>query len=107
MKRDLYLIAAAGIFSILPITFFFMEPNINGACKWKVQSLLRDEGFSMPETTILMPSSRKHGGSRAARAWADRADMKDLIRFWRKVNNFRWVIGGVAAMLSGFASLAM
>ncbi len=107
IQRLLYLAAAVGIFSILPITFFYMEPGINGALKWKVQSLLKDEGFSMPQTSIFMPSSRKHGGTLASRKWADQSSMRDLILFWRSINNVRWVVGGLAAILSGYASLAM
>lgn len=103
----LYLLAALSIFSILPITFFYMEPGINGAAKWKVQCLLKDEGFSMPETKIWKPSSLKHGGTQESRRWAERTSMRELIVFWRKVNNFRWVVGGVAAGLSGWATLGL
>lgn len=103
----LYLAAALAIFSILPITFVYMEPGINGASKWKVQSLLKDEGFWMPDTTIFMPSSKKHGGTVASRRWAERSSMEDLIRFWRSVNNVRWVIGGLAAVFSGMATFGV
>ena len=106
-RRNCYIAAAIGIFSILPITFFYMEPGINGASKWKVQALLRDEGFSMPETSILMPSSVKHGSTAESRRWAERSEMRDLIRFWQGVNNVRWVIGGLAAGLSGWATFAV
>lgn len=106
VKRNCYIAAALGIFSILPITFFYMEPGINGASKWKVQSLLKSDGFSMPDTKIYMPSSRKHGGTQESREWAEGTGMKDLIKFWQKVNNVRWVIGGVAALLSGYATFA-
>lgn len=105
-QRNVYLAAAMCIFSILPITFLYMEPGINGAAKWKTQTLLRDEGFSLPETTIFMPSARKHGGTQASRRWAEKTDMKELVLFWRYVNNFRWVIGGIAAVLSGYATLS-
>lgn len=44
-----------------------IEPGINGAAKWKTPTLLNDEGFSLPETTIFMPSARKHGGTQASR----------------------------------------
>lgn len=104
--RGLYIMAAIGIFSILPITFFYMEPGINGACKWKVQSLLKDEGFSLPETSVFVPSSVKHGSTQESRRWAEGSEMKALIQFWQRVNNVRWVIAGAAAVLSGFASLA-
>lgn len=106
-QRDLYMAAGLAIFSVLPITFFYMEPGINGATKWKVQSLLREDGFHLPDTSIWMPSSRKHGSTAASRRWGEEWSMKELIVFWRKVNNVRWVIGGVAAGLSGWATLAM
>jgi len=105
-KRNAYCAAALAIFSILPITFFFMEPGVNGACKWKVQTLLQDEGFSMPKTPLWMPSSVKHGSTDKSRRWAESTNMKDLIRSWQRVNNFRWAIAGVSMILSGYASLA-
>lgn len=106
-KRLLYFIAALGIFSIAPITFLYMEPGINGASKWKVEMLLKDEGVKpMPETSVFVPSAHKHGGTQASRRWAEKTSMKDLILFWKFVNNFRWVIGFVAAMASGFATFS-
>lgn len=105
-RRNLYLAAAACIFSILPITFFYMEPGVNGASKWKVQSLLKDEGFSMPETSVWVPSSVKHGSTLGSRKWAESSSMESLIRFWQRINNVRWVIAGTAMMLSGYATLA-
>ncbi|KAK3047970.1 hypothetical protein LTR09_010645 [Extremus antarcticus] len=104
ITRYCYVVAAVAVFSILPITFFFMEPGINGALKWKVQSLLKDEGFNLPETSIFVPSSVKHGSTQSSRRWAEGTDMKSLIGFWQSVNNVRWVIAGLAAMLSGYAT---
>ena len=107
-QRFCYAFAAAGIFSILmPITFFYMEPGINGACKWKVQSLLKDEGFSMPETTIWKPSAHSHGATRKSRRWAERSSMKDLILHWRSVNNLRWILGGFVALASGWGTFSL
>lgn len=103
-QRNCYVVAALGIFSILPITFFYMEPGINGASKWKVQSLLKDEGFSMPDTPIYLPKATANGGTQASRRWAEKSDMKELILFWRKVNNWRWAIAGLAAAVSGYAT---
>lgn len=103
-KSNIYIAAAVAIFSILPITFFYMEPGINGASKWKVQSLLKDEGFNLPDTSRFVPSSVKHGSTQSSRRWAETTDMKDLILFWQKINNVRWVIAGVAATLSGYAT---
>lgn len=105
--RNFYIAAAVGIFSIMPITFLYMEPGINGASKWKVQTLLKDEGFSMKDTTIYYPSVNRHGSTQASRRWAEKTDMKELILFWRRVNNWRWVIAGVAAGLSGYATFGM
>ncbi|KAK3615405.1 hypothetical protein LTR56_026613 [Elasticomyces elasticus] len=96
-QRTAYIVAALSIFSILPITFLYMEPGINGASKWKVQTLLGDEGFSMKETTWWFPSAFRHGSTLASRQWAEQTDMKDLILFWRRVNNWRWVIANAAA----------
>lgn len=106
-QRNLYIAAAISIFSILPITFFYMEPGINGASKWKVQTLLKDEEFKMEDTTIYYPSAHRHGSTQSSRRWAEQTDMKDLILFWRSVNNWRWVIAGVAAGLSGYATFSL
>ena len=106
-RRSCYIAAAASIFSILPITFFYMEPGINGAIKWKAQTLLKDEGFNLPETSIFMPSSVKHGSTQSSRRWAEGTDMKRLIQVWQSVNNVRWVIAGVAAALSGYATFVL
>lgn len=106
-QRNLYIAAAVGIFSVLPLTFFYMEPGINGALKWKVETLLKDEGYSMKETTALVPSAHRHGSTESSRRWAEKTDIKELILFWRWVNNCRWVIAGVAAGLSGYATFSL
>ncbi|KAM3423521.1 hypothetical protein BST61_g949 [Cercospora zeina] len=106
-QRLSYIFAAAGIFSILvPITFFVMEPGINGACKWKVQSLLKDENFSMPETTLWKPSAYKHGGTQKSRRWAEKTSTKELVLYWRWMNVFRWILAGLAGVASGWATFA-
>lgn len=101
-----YALAAACIFAIAPITFLYMEPGINGALKWKVQTLLKEDGFRMKETKIWFPHAHRHGSTQASRRWAERTEIKELILFWRYINNFRWVLGGVAAVLSGWATLS-
>ena len=105
-QRNAYLAAAVGIFSILPITFLYMEPGINGACKWRVQMLLADEGFRLRETTVWFPSAHRQGATQASRAWAERTEMRGLILFWRRVNDWRWVIAFAAAAASGWATLS-
>jgi len=89
---------------ILPVTLLFFEPGINGACKWKVQSLLRDEGFEMPEGNGR-PSPFLHTASESSRQWADKSEMKDLVATWGTVNHGRWALGILAAAVSGLASL--
>ncbi|KAL2135727.1 hypothetical protein VTI74DRAFT_7244 [Chaetomium olivicolor] len=98
----LYLTAAALTFSILPITFCYMEPGINGACKWKVAGLLRDEGFSMPEggAGLVRAGVARHSASEEAKRWADGSDMKDLVGCWVRRNHGRWVIGVGAGVVS-------
>ncbi|KAK0264336.1 hypothetical protein LTR91_009382 [Friedmanniomyces endolithicus] len=103
-QRIAYIVAALCIFSILPITFFYMEPGINGATKWKVQMLLKDEGFGMKDTTVWYPSAHRQGGTLASRRWAERTGIRELILFWRRVNNWRWGIAFVAAVASGWAT---
>jgi hypothetical protein len=105
-QRVAYVLAAASIWSILPMTFLYFEPGINGACKWKVESILKDEGFSMPESTrILPPSTVKHSATESAKKWAARTSLKELVEFWGKVNHVRWVVALAAAAASGYATL--
>jgi hypothetical protein len=105
-SRNLYIAAAVGIWSILPITFFYMEPGINGASKWKVESLLKDEGFKMEKTTWWYPSAHRHGSTQASRRWAEGTDMRSLIVYWRKVNNWRAVVALLAGVGSGVATFS-
>lgn len=58
------ILAAMGIWSIIPYTFFYMEPNINGARKWKAQGLPKKEGGTMEENER---ATRKHGATPDAR----------------------------------------
>jgi hypothetical protein len=81
-----------------------MEPGINGAGKWKAESLLRDEGLSMEENGRGMPDVRKHTATPAARKWAEGKEMKDIVQRWSEINGWRWMITSVAAVASGAAS---
>ncbi|KAI5367669.1 hypothetical protein Slin15195_G028000 [Septoria linicola] len=106
-QRYSYLFAACSIFSILmPITFFYMEPGINGACKWKVQLLLKEEGFMMPDTTIWKPSAHCHGGTQKSREWAEKTSIIELMLFWRKINNLRWILAALATIASAWATFS-
>lgn len=102
----LYAAATLIYLAVLPMTFFYMEPGVNGAAKWKVQSLLKDEGFSMPDGSIFRPSAQRHAASRASRRWAERVEMKDIVQLWVRINNVRWVMAAVSAGLSGYATLS-
>ncbi len=104
LQQNLYIAATIAMGSVLPITFLFFEPGVNGACKWKVQSLLRDEGFEMPPFNGL-PSSVRHSATASTKAWADKTDMSELVSTWGQLNHGRWIIGLLAAGLSGFATL--
>jgi hypothetical protein len=119
--RTLHLAAAALTLSIPPITVLYLEPGINGACKWKVQQILREDGFSMPGAG---EESSSHGGddggigsngvpgvgmwvlvgrhsaSAAARKRAESVDMAELVRDWARVNFPRAAIGVVAGLVS-------
>ncbi|KAH6632621.1 hypothetical protein F5144DRAFT_256723 [Chaetomium tenue] len=130
----LHLAAAALAFAVLPLTFLVFEPGINGACKWKAAALLRqqqqegrgdregeEEGEAEEEeedgrrnglattaatTTLLRPSVRRHSAGVAARAWAERADMVELVGAWARLNHVRWVLALLAGVLS-FAGLVV
>ncbi|KAK4125880.1 hypothetical protein N657DRAFT_569457 [Parathielavia appendiculata] len=105
----LHITAAALTFSIIPITFLYLEPGINGACKWKVEMLLRDAkeggggGFSMPSARTL-PSVVRHSVRGGWQRWAERVEMADLVVTWARLNHARWVLGVVAGMVSFVAS---
>ena len=81
-----------------------MEPGINGAGKWKAQSLLKDEGVVMDENAKVIPDVRKHTATLEARKWADGVEMKDIVQRWSEISGWRWVITSVATVATGAAS---
>ena len=103
-QRNLYALSALIAWSILPITFLYFEPGINGACKWKIQSLLGSEGYVMPPFNGI-PSSVRHSATPAARAWAQGLSMRELVEMWGWRNHGRWVVSLVGAVVSGWATL--
>jgi hypothetical protein len=105
-QRNACIAAALTVWSILPITFLYFEPGINGACKWKVQSLLASEGFSMPKFNGI-PSSLRHSATPATKVWAEKLSMKELVTMWERRNHGRWVVSLLAAGLSGYATLCL
>lgn len=81
-----------------------MEPGINGAGKWKAEQLLKEQGFRMEENGKGMPSVWKHTATEKRRRWAERRDMREIVERWGVINGRRWVVVGVAAVVSGVGS---
>jgi hypothetical protein len=81
-----------------------MEPGINGAGKWKAQSLLKDEGVLMEENGKGIPDVRKHTATPEVRKWAEGKDMKNIVQKWSEINGWRWVIMSFATVASSAAS---
>jgi hypothetical protein len=104
---SMHLTAAALTLSILPLTFLWLEPGINGACKWKAEMLLREEGFSLPERkkgALVAASVVRHSASETSKKWAEGAEMGELVVAWAGKNHVRWVLGVVAGVVSFVAS---
>lgn len=100
--RSLYLTAAIAIGSIIPYTALYMEPGVNGAGKWKVQELLRDEDFRLKDVGQGTDSDT---ATAKAKAWADRVDMKTIAETWAAANAWRYVITGFATLISAAATI--
>ncbi|KAK4149602.1 hypothetical protein C8A00DRAFT_18730 [Chaetomidium leptoderma] len=107
-QKYLHLLAAALSFSILPMTFVYFEPGINGACKWKAGLLLsREDGFEMAEGGMnnrIGVSVGRHSANEGARRWAEGVEMEALVVAWAGRNHGRWVLGVVAGVVSFWAS---
>ena len=99
---------------MLPITFLYFEPGINGACKWKVETLLKDDKYEngeQAEEFKLLPDKRegkgvggmsvkRHSAREGAKRWAEETGMGELVGQWVKRNDGRWVLGGLAGYVS-------
>jgi len=94
----LYVVAALANASIIPYTALYMEPGINGAGKWKVQELLRDEGFELKEA-----GQGTHKDT--ARESAATVDMKTIAGTWVSTNAWRYVITRLATVISAAAMM--
>ncbi|KAF2106489.1 hypothetical protein BDV96DRAFT_617349 [Lophiotrema nucula] len=99
--RILYASAAVLVWSIIPVTLLGFEPYVNGAGKWKVQQLLKDEGYYMPEKQGVMPSVYVHTAKPEARRWAEGVEMRDIARLWARLNAWRYRATALAVVLSG------
>ena len=96
---SLYAIAAVMIASIIPYTALYMEPGVNGDGKWKAQQLLRGEF----ELQGKGQGTDKDTARVAWKRWAEDVDMKAIAEMWAKTNAWRYVITGIATMVSAIA----
>jgi hypothetical protein len=98
----LYVIAAFANASIIPYTALYMEPGINGAGKWKVQEILRDEKVVLKG---VGQGTDKDTASAAAKKWAEEVDMKTIAEAWARTNAWRYVITAIATVISTTATV--
>ncbi|KAK5661246.1 hypothetical protein OQA88_11140 [Cercophora sp. LCS_1] len=105
--KRLYTLSAFLLASIPLTTIIHFEPGINGACKWKLNTLLADEGFHMGETNSLVPLTSKQSASPKTRLWADKVTMQELVERWARKNVGRCVVAGAAVVLSGVATFCL
>jgi hypothetical protein len=97
---SLYAVAALASASIIPYTALYMEPGVNGAGKWKVQELLRDKGYRLKGEGLGTDTA-----SDAAKRWAEKVDMKTIAQTWVTTNSWRYVITGIATVISATATV--
>jgi hypothetical protein len=98
---SLYTVAAVAIASIIPYTALYMEPGVNGAGKWKAQELLRGEF----ELKGAGQGTDKDTANASAKRWAENVDMKTIAETWAKTNAWRYVITGIATVVSATATV--
>jgi hypothetical protein len=101
--QQLYAMAALLTAIIIPYTALYMEPGINGAGKWKVQSLLRDEddGFRLKQGGGTKADTARENWKR----WAEKVEMKEIVEVWARTNMWRYVVTGMAVVISGIATV--
>ncbi|KAK3374530.1 hypothetical protein B0T24DRAFT_528702 [Lasiosphaeria ovina] len=102
-QRLAYVAALAVFFATFPLTLAHFEPGINGACKWKVESLLASDGFSL-QASNGFPSPFRHSATESSKKWADSASIAELVASWGRLNHVRWVMSLFAAAASGYAT---
>jgi hypothetical protein len=99
----LYATAAVLTASIIPYTALYMEPGVNGAGKWKAQELLRGEF----ELQGAGQGTDKDTAKVSWKSWAETVDMKTIAELWAKTNAWRYIITGVATLISATATITM
>lgn len=100
----LYMVAAISSIAIMPLTLLYMEQGINGAAKWKVQELLRDEGFQLKEKMWVIPGVDRQTASESTRRWAEKTDMREIVTIWGQINKWRWVMAAIGIAASAHAT---
>lgn len=98
----LYAVAAVGTASIIPYTALYMEPGVNGAGKWKVQVLLRNEGVVLKG---VGQGTDKDTARASAKTWAESVDMQTIVETWARTNAWRYVITSIATVISATATV--
>jgi hypothetical protein len=80
-----------------------MESGINGAGKWKVRQLLREEErkFVLEKGHGTRRDTAREGWKR----WAEEVDMKTIVEYWGRTNAWRYAITGVGMVVSGWATV--
>ena len=93
----------------MPWTLFGFEPYINGAAKWKVSKVLRDDPNwePMQEQKGLMPSPWEQTGTEETRKWAEERELKGIVAEWGSKNDWRYRLGTIAASLSVFGTFVL
>lgn len=101
------MVAAISSIAIMPLTLFYMEPRINGAAKWKVQELLRDEGFQLEENTWVIPRVDRQTARESTRRWAEKTDIREIVTIWGQTNKWRWVMAAIGTAASAYATCCL
>jgi hypothetical protein len=103
--QESYWAAALMIGSVIPYTAVYMEPGINGAGKWKCQELLKNDdggsGFRLLEGNGTKADTAREGWKR----WAEKVEMKEIVEVWAWTNGCRYVLTGIAVVVSGVATV--
>ncbi|KAF3036807.1 hypothetical protein E8E12_005629 [Didymella heteroderae] len=99
----LYAIAGVLNASIIPYTALYMEPGVNGAGKWKAQELLRGDF----ELQGAGQGTDRDTARISWKSWAETVDMRAIAELWAKTNAWRYMITGVATLISAAATITM
>ncbi|KAK4196285.1 hypothetical protein QBC40DRAFT_313873, partial [Triangularia verruculosa] len=112
LQGRLYLLSAGLLWGVVGVTFYYFETGIDGACKWRLARLLKEEEEGQGGIKIkpekkgwIIPGVDGHTASDGSKKWGEETGMRELVLGWVRRNHWRWVGVGVAGGLSGWASL--